>query len=71
VDERLPSALAVYERFGGFVPRSNGVVSFTSGPKIAHFDRLEWHTIPDPGTAVAALLSGEVDWVELTAWTRH
>ena len=66
--ERLPGALAVYERFDGYVPRSDGVVSFTSGPKIAHFDRVEWHTIPDPGTAVAALLSGEVDWLEQPAW---
>jgi peptide/nickel transport system substrate-binding protein len=31
------------------------------GPKIANFDRVEWHTIPDPA-AMAALQAGEVDW---------
>ncbi len=27
-----------------------------------HFDRVEWHTTPDPATAAAALQSGETDW---------
>ena len=27
-------------------------------------DRIEWHTIPDPATAAAALQAGEVDWWE-------
>jgi peptide/nickel transport system substrate-binding protein len=26
--------------------------------------RVEWVAIPDPGTAAAALQTGEVDWVE-------
>ena len=26
--------------------------------------RIEWHILPDPATAAAALQSGEVDWVE-------
>lgn len=39
----------------------------TAGPKVAHFDRVEWHVIPDPTTAAAALQSGEMDWWELTA----
>ena len=35
-----------------------------AGPKIVHFDRVEWLVNPDPGTAIAALQAGEVDWVE-------
>jgi peptide/nickel transport system substrate-binding protein len=46
------------------VPRQTGPVSFCAGPRVAHFDRVEWITNPDPGTQVAALQSGEVDWVE-------
>jgi hypothetical protein len=38
-------------------------VGFTSGPKIAHFDRIEWLTL-DPFSAMAALRSGKADWWE-------
>ena len=31
---------------------------------MAHFDRVEWITTPEPATQVAALMAGEVDWVE-------
>ena len=47
-DERVPGALAVYERFDGYVPRGEGVTSALAGPKVAHFDRVEWQVIPDP-----------------------
>ncbi|MCG3084568.1 ABC transporter substrate-binding protein, partial [Anoxybacillus sp. LAT27] len=30
-DERVPGALTVYERFDGYVPRPDGVASFTAG----------------------------------------
>ena len=33
-------------------------------PKIVHFDRVEWHVMPDPATAAAALQAGEMDWWE-------
>jgi peptide/nickel transport system substrate-binding protein len=39
-------------------------LGFTSGPKIAHFDRIEWLTL-DPFSAMAALHAGEIDWWEL------
>jgi peptide/nickel transport system substrate-binding protein len=61
-DERVPGSLNVYEKFGDYEPRNTGRPSFLAGPKIAHFDRVEWHTIPDPATAMAALQAGEVDW---------
>ncbi len=62
--ERVPGALAVYRKFDGYVPRSDGEASFTAGPRIAHFDRVEWHTIPDAASAAGALQSGEMDWWE-------
>jgi len=62
--ERIPGALAVYQRNPDYVPRSDGPPVGTAGPKIANFERVEWHTIPDPGTAAAALQSGEMDWWE-------
>ncbi|HEX4261273.1 MAG TPA: ABC transporter substrate-binding protein, partial [Acetobacteraceae bacterium] len=63
-NERVPGSLVVYERNPDYVPRSNGRPSFTAGPKIVHFDRVEWHVIPDAATAAAALQSGEMDWWE-------
>jgi peptide/nickel transport system substrate-binding protein len=61
---RVSGALAVFERFEGYVPRPDGVPSFTAGPKIAHFNRVEWQTPPDPATCAAALANKEVDWWE-------
>src|SRR5581483_8556443 len=43
----------------------SGVPSGTAGPKIAHFDRIEWHIIPDSATVAAALRQGELDWWQL------
>ena len=63
-DERVQGSLFVYERFDGYKPREDGVASFTSGPKIAHFDRVEWHVMPEPATKAAALQAGEMDWWE-------
>ena len=60
--ERVQGSLNVYAKFTDYVPRSSGTPSFLAGPKIAHFERVEWHTIPDPATATAALQAGEVDW---------
>ena len=63
-DERVAGSLVVYERNAAYVPRADGVPSFTAGPKNTHFDRVEWHVIPDVETAAAALQAGEVDWWE-------
>ncbi len=62
--ERVPGSRVVYERFANYVPRSDGKPEYGSGPKIAHFDRIEWTVVPDPATAAAALISGEFDWWE-------
>src|SRR6516164_1542433 len=63
-DEHVSGARAAYERFPLYQPRKDGPVGFTSGPKIAHFDRVEWLTL-DQFSASAALRSGEVDWWEV------
>lgn len=62
--ERVSGARNVYERFPGYVPRPDGTTDVMAGPKLAHFDRVEWHTIPDAATAATALQTGEMDWWE-------
>ena len=64
-DERVQGSLFVYEKFAKYKPREGGMPDWTAGPKIAWFDHVEWHVIPDAGTAAAALQTGEVDWWEL------
>jgi len=63
-NERVPGSRIVYERFDKYVPRTEGTPSWTAGPKVAHFDRVEWHVIPDASTAANALQNGEMDWWE-------
>ncbi|NMJ44020.1 ABC transporter substrate-binding protein [Roseomonas sp. JC162] len=63
-DEFNSGSLVVYERFADYVPLSSGTPSLTAGPKIAHFDRVEWNIITDASTAAAALQTGEIDWYE-------
>ena len=63
-EEHISGARAAYERFPLYQPRSSGPVGFTSGPKIAHFDRVEWLTL-DQFSAMGALRNGEIDWWEL------
>jgi peptide/nickel transport system substrate-binding protein len=57
--------MVAYARFDRYHPRPEPA-DRTAGGKIAHFERVEWHTMPDPGTAIAALQSGEMDWWEST-----
>ena len=63
-NERVPGARVVYEKFAGYVPRTEGTPSWTAGPKRVFLDRVEWHVTPDAATASAALQSGEMDWWE-------
>ena len=46
------------------MPREDGTPDWTAGPKIVHFDRVEWHVIPDAATRRRAMQSGEMDWWE-------
>jgi peptide/nickel transport system substrate-binding protein len=65
--ERLQGVRNVYARFEGYVPRPNGAPDRGAGPKIVHFERVEWTTMPDQGIALAALQTGEQDWWEFAS----
>jgi peptide/nickel transport system substrate-binding protein len=65
-NERVPGSRVVYERFQGYVPRPGAEPpGQTSGPKHVYLDRVEWITMPEAGTAAAALRTNEVDWWEV------
>lgn len=65
-DERVQGARNVYARFEKYRPREAGTPDWTAGPKIVHYDRVVWTTMPDAGVAVAAMQAGEQDWQETT-----
>jgi peptide/nickel transport system substrate-binding protein len=62
--EFQPGVKAVYEKNADYMPR-NEPPSWTAGGKVAKVDRVEWITMPDPQTAVNALQSGDVDFLEV------
>ena len=61
--EFQPGVKAVYERNKDYVPRKEPA-SWTSGGKVVKVDRVEWITMPDAQTAVNALQSGDIDFME-------
>jgi peptide/nickel transport system substrate-binding protein len=63
--ERVSGAHAAYARFDKYAPRSDGKPGWTAGPKVVNFDRVEWITIPDEGTAAASMQAKEIDWWEI------
>jgi len=63
-DERVQGSFFAYEKFDKYQPRQEGESSFTAGPKIVHFDRVQWHVQPDYATKAAAMQAGEMDWWE-------
>ena len=71
--ERVVGSRVVYEKFPGYVPRSDGQSEFAAGPKIAWFDRVEWTVVPDPATAAAALtpVSSTGGRTRRSTWCRH
>ncbi len=50
--------------FETYVPRDEPP-SFTSGGHRVLVDRVEWKMIPDAATAANAMVTGEVDWLEM------
>ncbi|AMS45455.1 ABC transporter substrate-binding protein [Aminobacter aminovorans] len=62
--EYQPGNQIVYEKFDRYVPRSERA-SGLAGGKVAHFQRVEWRILPDPATALSALQTGEVDWLQV------
>lgn len=61
--EFIAGQFAAYARNPEYVP-AQGAPDWTSGGKIAHFERIEWQAVPEQATAAAALKSGEIDWYE-------
>jgi peptide/nickel transport system substrate-binding protein len=61
--EYRPGARLVYEKFEGYVPRSEPASGFAGG-KVVNVDRVEWVIIPDVSVAFSALRSGEVDMLD-------
>src|SRR4029079_3965190 len=61
--EFQPGVKAVYEKNRDYVPRKEAP-SWTAGGKVVKVDRVEWITMPDAQTAVNALQSGDIDFME-------
>ena len=64
--ERVSGAKIVWERNPDYIPR-NEPPDGLAGGRVVRVDRVEWHVLPDPATAAAALQAGEVDLVERPA----
>jgi peptide/nickel transport system substrate-binding protein len=62
--EYVSGNLSVFTRFEGYRPREEAP-SFTAGARRALIERIEWKVIPEQATAANALISGEVDWLEI------
>jgi peptide/nickel transport system substrate-binding protein len=65
--EFQPGVKAVYEKNKDYVPRSEPP-SWTAGGKVVKVDRVEWITMPDAQTAMNALQSGDIDFMENPPW---
>src|SRR5258708_9043110 len=65
--EFQPGVKAVYEKNKDYVPRKEPP-SWASGGKVVKVDRVEWITMADAQTAVNALQSGDIDFMENPSW---
>ena len=63
-EEWKPGEKIVYAKNTKYKPRPEPP-SMLAGGKVAKVDRIEWLAIPDPMTAVNALLQGEIDMIEV------
>ena len=61
--EFQPGVKVAYVKNTDYVPRKEPA-SWTAGGKVVKVDRVEWLTMPDAQTAVNALQSGDVDFME-------
>ena len=61
-EEWQPGAHVAYRRNPNYRPRAEPADGVAGG-KVAKVERVEWTIIPDPATATAALLAGEVDYL--------
>ena len=61
--EFQPGVKVAYVKNTDYVPRKEPA-SWTAGGKVVKVDRVEWLTMPDAQTAVNALQSGDIDFME-------
>ena len=59
----MPGSKTVYEKFKAYVPRKEPA-SGHAGGKVVKVDRVEFIWLSDPQTAQAALMAGEIDYLE-------
>ena len=62
-DEWKPGEKIVFVKNPRYKPRAEPP-SMLAGGKVAKVDRVEWLAMPDPSTAVNALITGEIDLIE-------
>jgi peptide/nickel transport system substrate-binding protein len=65
--EFQPGVKAVFLKNTDYVPRKEPP-SWTSGGKVVKVDRVEWITMADAQTAVNALQSGDIDFMEVPSY---
>jgi peptide/nickel transport system substrate-binding protein len=65
--EFQPGVKAVFDKNTDYVPRKEPP-SWTSGGKVVKVDRVEWITMADAQTAVNALQSGDIDFLEVPSY---
>ncbi len=63
-DEHVLASHAGFARFDGYVPRDEPPSYMAGGHRVL-LDKVEWKMIPDAGTAANALMTGEIDWIEI------
>ena len=65
--EFQPGVKAVFEKNKDYLPRKEAP-SWTAGGKVVKVDRVEWITMADAQTAVNALQSGDIDFMEIPSY---
>ncbi len=62
--EHVQGSFAAFERNEAYVPRDEPPSYMAGGHRVL-VDRVEWKMITDGATAANALVTGEVDWIEI------
>jgi peptide/nickel transport system substrate-binding protein len=63
-DEHVLASHSAFARFDRYAPRDEAPSYMAGGHRVL-LDRVEWKMIPDAGTAANALMTGEIDWIEI------
>ena len=64
-EEFEPGVSVTYAKFEDYVPREEAV-DWMAGGKVVNVDTVKWVAMPDAQTAINALVSGEIDYLEQT-----